>query len=44
MLGLGYNTLLVAIGAGLLGLAAGVAGAFLYLRKRSLMRCSLCHR
>ncbi|GGE37745.1 hypothetical protein GCM10011360_26940 [Primorskyibacter flagellatus] len=43
MLGLGYNTLLVATGAGLLGLAAGVAGAFLYLRKRSLMSDAISH-
>ena len=43
MMDLGYNTLLVATGAGLLGIAAGVTGAFLYLRKRSLVSDAISH-
>lgn len=43
MMDLGYNTLLVATGAGLLGIAAGVTGAFLYLRKRSLFSDAISH-
>ena len=34
---LGYNATLVTIGATLLGIAAGVTGTFLYLRKRALV-------
>ncbi|MEM9724222.1 MAG: metal ABC transporter permease [Pseudomonadota bacterium] len=33
----GYNAALVAIGAGLLGFAAGSSGTFMYLRKRALV-------
>lgn len=40
---LSYNTLLVAVGAGLLGLAAGAAGAFLFLRKRALLSDAVAH-
>ncbi len=43
MMDLGYNTLLVATGAGLLGIAAWVTGAFLYLRKRSLVSDAISH-
>ncbi|MGZ9809045.1 metal ABC transporter permease [Pseudoroseicyclus sp. H15] len=39
----GYNAALVAIGAGLLGFAAGAAGSFLFLRKRSLVSDALAH-
>ena len=34
---LGYNATLVAIGAALLGIAAGATGTFLFLRKRALV-------
>ena len=40
---LGYNATLVAIGAALLGLAAGVAGTFLFLRKRALVSDAISH-
>ena len=40
---LGYNATLVAIGATLLGLAAGVTGTFLYLRKRALVSDAISH-
>ncbi len=40
---LGYNAALVALGAAALGLAAGVVGAFLYLRKRSLVSDAVSH-
>ena len=43
MLGLGYNTALVTLGAGLLGLSAGVTGTFLYLRKRALVADAISH-
>ncbi|EAQ03178.1 zinc/manganese/iron ABC transporter, permease protein [Pseudooceanicola batsensis HTCC2597] len=43
MIDIGYNATLVAIGAGLLGIAAGVIGAFLYLRKRSLVSDAISH-
>ncbi|WP_273282832.1 metal ABC transporter permease [Pseudooceanicola atlanticus] len=43
MFGLGYNVILVATGAGLLGLAAGGIGAFLFLRKRSLVSDAISH-
>ncbi|MDP2697261.1 metal ABC transporter permease [Thalassospira sp.] len=39
----GYNSALVAIGAGLLGLAAGGAGAFIFLRKRALVSDAISH-
>src|SRR5690606_23069088 len=39
----GYNAALVAIGAGLLGIAAGSGGAFLFLRKRALVSDALAH-
>ncbi len=40
---LGYNAALVALGASALGLAAGVVGAFLYFRKRSLVSDAVSH-
>lgn len=40
---LGYNATLVAIGASLLGIAAGVTGSFLFLRKRSLVSDAVSH-
>lgn len=43
LLGAGYNAALVAVGAGLLGLAAGTAGSFLFLRKRALVSDALAH-
>ena len=42
-LGLGYNATLVTLGALLLGLAAGVAGTFLFLRKRALVSDAISH-
>lgn len=39
----GYNATLVTLGAAMLGLAAGVAGAFLFLRKRSLVPDAMAH-
>ncbi|MEM1420657.1 MAG: metal ABC transporter permease [Pseudomonadota bacterium] len=39
----GFNTALVTVGAGLLGLAAGAAGAFIFLRKRSLVSDAVSH-
>ncbi|WMS41032.1 iron chelate uptake ABC transporter family permease subunit [Acuticoccus sp. MNP-M23] len=39
----GYNAALVAIGAGMLGLAAGASGTFLFLRKRALVTDALAH-
>ncbi|MDG4649232.1 metal ABC transporter permease [Roseibacterium sp. SDUM158017] len=39
----GYNAALVAIGAGLLGLAAGATGTFLFLRKRALVSDAVAH-
>jgi manganese/zinc/iron transport system permease protein len=39
----GYNATLVTLGAALLGLAAGVTGAFLLLRKRSLVPDAMAH-
>ena len=38
-----YNTRVVIIGAGLLGLAAGLTGTFLLLRKRALLSDALSH-
>jgi manganese/zinc/iron transport system permease protein len=43
LLQLGYNATLVAIGAALLGLCAGVTGSFLYLRKRALVSDAVSH-
>ncbi|MEM9710032.1 MAG: metal ABC transporter permease [Pseudomonadota bacterium] len=42
-LGLGYNASLVTLGATALGVAAGVTGTFLYLRKRSLVADAISH-
>ncbi|MEM6310414.1 MAG: metal ABC transporter permease [Pseudomonadota bacterium] len=42
-LGLGYNATLVTLGAMLLGLAAGVSGTFLFLRKRALVSDAISH-
>ena len=39
----GYNAALVAVGAGLLGLAGGGAGAFIFLRKRALVSDAVSH-
>jgi manganese/zinc/iron transport system permease protein len=39
----GYNAALVAAGAGLLGVAAGSGGAFLFLRKRALVSDAIAH-
>jgi manganese/zinc/iron transport system permease protein len=39
----GYNAALVAVGAALLGIAAGSGGTFLFLRKRSLLSDALAH-
>src|SRR6056297_3731659 len=40
---LGYNATLVAIGAALLGISAGVTGTFLFLRKRALVSDAISH-
>lgn len=40
---LGYNATLVTIGACFLGVAAGVTGTFLYLRKRALVSDAISH-
>ncbi len=40
---LGYNATLVTLGAMLLGMAAGVAGTFLFLRKRALVSDAISH-
>ncbi|MFW6323380.1 MAG: metal ABC transporter permease, partial [Guyparkeria sp.] len=40
---LGYNATLVAIGAALLGAAAGASGTFLFLRKRALVSDAISH-
>src|SRR6056297_773863 len=42
-LGLGYNASLVTLGATALGIAAGVTGTFLYLRKRALVSDAISH-
>lgn len=42
-LGLGYNATLVTLGATLLGMAAGVGGTFLFLRKRALVSDAISH-
>lgn len=39
----GYNAALVALGAALLGFAAGGTGAFLFLRKRALVSDAIAH-
>ena len=39
----GYNAALVAIGAGMLGFAAGMSGTFLFLRKRALVSDAVAH-
>ncbi|MEL6317869.1 MAG: metal ABC transporter permease [Pseudomonadota bacterium] len=39
----GYNAALVAVGAGLLGVAAGAIGSFLFLRKRALVSDAVAH-
>jgi manganese/zinc/iron transport system permease protein len=39
----GYNAALVAIGAALLGIAAGAGGTFLFLRKRALLSDAVAH-
>ncbi len=41
--GLGYNATLVTLGAAALGIAAGVTGTFLYLRKRALVSDAISH-
>lgn len=43
LLKLGYNATLVAVGAALLGVAAGGTGTFLFLRKRSLVSDAISH-
>ena len=43
LLQLGYNATLVTLGATLLGVAAGVGGTFLYLRKRALVSDAVAH-
>ncbi len=43
LLQLGYNATLVAIGAALLGTAAGITGTFLFLRKRALVSDAVSH-
>ena len=43
LLGLGYNATLVTLGAALLGMAAGVNGTFLFLRKRALVSDAISH-
>ena len=43
LLQLGYNATLVAIGATLLGISAGVTGTFLFLRKRALVSDAISH-
>lgn len=39
----GYNAALVAIGAALLGFAAGASGTFMFLRKRALVSDAMAH-
>jgi ABC-type Mn2+/Zn2+ transport systems, permease components len=43
LLQLGYNATLVTLGATLLGMAAGVGGTFLFLRKRALVSDAISH-
>ncbi len=40
---LGYNATLVTIGSALLGVAAGITGTFLFLRKRALVSDAISH-
>ena len=40
---LGYNATLVTVGAALLGVAAGITGTFLFLRKRALVSDAISH-
>ncbi len=40
---LGYNASLVAVGAALLGIASGVTGTFIFLRKRALVSDAISH-
>ena len=40
---LGYNATLVTLGAMLLGIAAGITGTFLFLRKRALVSDAIAH-
>ena len=39
----GYNAALVTVGAALLGTAAGIGGAFVFLRKRALVSDAIAH-
>lgn len=43
LLQLGYNATLVTLGAMLLGVAAGIGGTFLFLRKRALVSDAVSH-
>jgi manganese/zinc/iron transport system permease protein len=43
VVGIPYNTLLVLLGTGLLGLASGVIGSFAVLRRRSLIGDAVAH-
>lgn len=43
LLQVGYNAALVAMGAALLGFAAGAGGSFLFLRKRALVSDAVAH-
>ena len=43
LLGAGYNSAVVTIGAALLGFAGGAAGAFIFLRKRALVSDAITH-
>lgn len=43
LLQLGYNASLVALGATVLGVAAGICGAYLFLRKRALVSDAISH-
>ena len=43
LLQLGYNATLVMLGAAFLGIAAGVTGTFLFLRKRALVSDAISH-
>ena len=40
---LGYNATLVTLGATLLGIATGISGTFLYLRKNALISDAISH-
>ncbi len=43
LLSAGYNAALVAVGAALLGAAAGASGVFMFLRKRALVSDAVAH-